>query len=210
MHPFLTRLGVRPEIQTYFRPFYRADNFGNLIFPYGDAGEHFGFAFHRLPLTDDCWLAGNLHFPQVRRVILSASALDAVSWLNKKYHSFAATQNLFFVALGAGISDGQLSWIRRNFSGKKIQLIFGNDLLGRLADLKVAAALLGRPLSLYMDGEEKILVQFRSRNFCFSQETFSLSAFERAAGVRFGVPASKPLKYNSYFEELKAEAGLLI
>jgi hypothetical protein len=210
MHAYLTRLGVRPEVQSYFRPFYRADNLGNLIFPYGNAGEHFGFAFHRLPLTDDCWLAGNLHFPQVRRVILSASALDAVSWLNKKYHSFAGTQNLLFVALGTGISDAQLRWIRENFSGKKCQLLFSKDLLGRLADLKVAAAWRGMPLSLYLEGDEKVLVHFRSRNFCFSQEKFSLFAFERAAGVRFGVPATKPLKHNSFFEELKAEAGLMI
>jgi len=210
MHPYLSRLGIRPEVQAYFRSFYRADDLGNLIFPYGDVLEHFGFSFHHVPLTDDCWLAGNLHFPQVRRVILSTSALDAVSWLNKKYHSFSTAQNLLFVALGAGISSVQLGWIRENFSCKKCQLIFGKDLLGRLADLKVAAVLPGWPLSLYLEGEEKVLVNFRSRNFCFSQETFSLSAFEREAGVRFGVPASKPLNHNSFFEELKAEAGLLI
>src|SRR5215217_5659410 len=177
MHAYLTRLGLRPEVQTYFRPFYESDELGNLLFPFGDEGEHFGFAFHRLPLTDNCWLAGNLHFPQVSLVILSASALDAVSWLNKKYHSFLATQNLLFVALGAGISHAQLRWIRENFSGKKCLLIFGNDVLGRIADLKVAAALRGWPLSIYLAADGQLLVNFRSENFFFSQETFSLAAF---------------------------------
>nr|WP_294791042.1 hypothetical protein [uncultured Mucilaginibacter sp.] len=210
MHPYLSRLGVRPEVQEYFRLFYCADDLGNLIFPHGDVEEHFGFAFHRLPLTDDCWLAGNLCFPQVRRVILSASALDAVSWLNKKYDAFTSTQNLLFVALGTGISEVQLDWIRGNFSAKKCQLIFSNDLLGRLADLKVAAALRGWPLSVYADAEEKLIVNFRTANFCFRQDALSLSAFERAAGVRFGVSAPKPRSHHSFFEELKAEAGLLI
>lgn len=210
MHPYLTRLGVKPEVQSYFRPFYKSDELGNLLFPFGDDCEHFGFAFHRLPLTDDCWLAGNLHFPQVRLVILSASALEAVSWLNKKYHSFSVTQNLLFVALGAGISDAQLRWIWENFSGKKCLLIFGKDLLGRIADLKVAAALRGWPVSIYLAADEQLMVNFRSANFSFSQETFSLAAFERTAGIRFRIPASKPLKHNSFFEELKAEAGLLI
>jgi hypothetical protein len=208
MHPYLTRLGVRPEVQAYFRPCYRTSDLGNLLFPYGDEGEHFGFAFHRVPVTDDCWLAGSIHFPQVRMVILSTSALDAVSWLNKKYNAFTATENLLFVALGGGISDAQLHWIRDKFSRKKCHLIFSNDLLGRLADLKVAAALHGWPLSLYADPEEKVTINFRTANFCFSQETLSLSAFERAAGIRFGVSTSKPRKYNSFFEELQAEAGL--
>jgi hypothetical protein len=37
-----------------------------------------------------------------------------------------------------------------------------------------------------------------------------MAAFEKAAGVRFGVAADKPKLYNTYFDELKAEAGLSI
>lgn len=208
MHPYLTRLGIRPEVQRYFRPFFRADEFGNLIFPYGDDREHFGFAFHRVPITDECWLAGNLHYAQVRLVILSASALDAVSWLNKKYYSIPFAQNLLFISLGAGISEAQLYWLKEELKGKKYQFIFTNDLLGRMADLKVAAAIRGWRTSVYVAADEKIAVSFRAANFLFSQGAFSLSAFEQAAGVRFGIPAIKPKLHISFFDELKAEAGL--
>lgn len=210
MHPYLIRLGIRPEVQRFFRPFYTSDALGNLVFAYGEEAEHFGFAFHKVPVTDTFWLAGNLQFSQVRLVILSASALDAVSWLNKKLPAFPQTENLLFVAFGAGISDAQVLWIRTHLEGKAFRLLFGRDVLGRMADLKLAAAIRGWSLSVYLTGNEKVIINFRHFHFSFSQEQFSLAAFEKAAGVRFGVATDKPKVYNSYFDELKAKAGLLI
>jgi hypothetical protein len=210
MHPYLTRLGIRPEVQRFFRPFYTTDDLGNMVFAYGGEAEHFGFAFHKVPVTDTFWLAGNLQFSQVRLVILSASALDAVSWLNKKLPAFPQTENLLFVAFGAGISDAQVLWIRTHLEGKAFRLLFGRDVLGRMADLKLAAAIKGWSLSVYLTGNEKVIINFRHFHFSFSQEQFSLAAFEKAAGVRFGVATDKPKVYNSYFDELKAKAGLLI
>lgn len=209
MHPYLTRLGVRPEVQRFFRPFYQVDAIGNLLFAYGEEYEHFGFGFHRVPVTGELWLAGNLQLSQVRLVILSASALDAVAWLNKKLPAFPNTENLLFVSLGAGISEAQVLWIRKHLAGKQYRLLFGNDLLGRMADLKLAAALKGWPLSVFLAEKERITVDFRSRHFVFSQETLSLFSFEKAAGVRFGIATDKPKVYTTFFEELKAKAGLL-
>ncbi|WPU96450.1 hypothetical protein SNE25_13060 [Mucilaginibacter sabulilitoris] len=208
MHPYLTRLGIRSEVQRFFRPFYTSDALGNLVFAYGEAAEHFGFAFHKVPVTDGFWFAGNLAFSQVRLVILSASALDAVSWLNKKLPAFPQTENLLFVALGAGISDAQLLWIGTNFANKQVRLLFGRDLLGRIADLKLAAAIKGWPLSVYLGQRDQLIIYFRNRHFVFRREQFSLAAFERVAGVRFGVATDKPKVYPTFFDELKAEAGL--
>jgi hypothetical protein len=209
MHPYFTRLGVRPEVQHFFRSFYRVDAIGNLLFPYDEETEHFGFAFHKVPVTDGFWLAGNLQLSQVRLVILSASALDAVSWLNKKAAAFPQTGNLLFVSLGAGVREAQVIWIRKHLAGKQFRLLFGRDVLGRMADLKLAAAIKGWPLSVYLSGGEQVAVSFRSRIFSFSQEQFSLAAFEKASGVRLGVATDKARVYNSFFDELKAEAGLL-
>jgi len=210
MHAYFTRLGIRPEVQDFFRPFYRVDAIGNLWFTYGDETEHFGFAFHKVPVTDGFWLAGNLQFSQVRLVILSASALDAVSWLNKKTAAFPQTGNLLFVALGAGVCKAQMLWIRTHLAGKQFRLLFGRDVLGRMTDLKLAAAIRGWPLSVYLGDGEQVVVCFRQRHFSFSQEQFSLAAFEKDAGVRFGIAADKPKVHNSFFDELKAEAWLLI
>lgn len=208
MHPYFTRLGIRPEVQHFFWPFYRVDAIGNLLFAYGEETEHFGFAFHKVPVTDGFWLAANLQFSQVRLVILSASALDAVSWLNKKVAAFPQTENLLFVSLGAGVNDAQLLWIRKHLGRKSFRLLFGRDVLGRMADLKLAAAIKGWPLAVYLGKGEQVVVSFRQHHFSFSQEQFSLAAFERAAGVRFGVATDKPKVYNTFFDELKAEARL--
>jgi hypothetical protein len=208
MHPYLTRLGVRPEVQRFFRPFFTTDALGNLVFAYGGECEHFGFAFHRVPVTDGVWLAGNLAFSQVRLVILSASALDAVSWLNKNGAAFPHTDNLLFVALGAGMSDLQVLWLREHLMSRQFRLLFGRDLLGRMSDLKLAAAIKGWSLSVYLDEDEQVTFIFRSRILSLSQKNFSLAAFEKAAGVRFGIATDKPKVYNSFFDELKAEAGL--
>jgi hypothetical protein len=210
MHAYFTRLGIRPEVQRFFRPFHGVDETANLLFVYGEEAEHFGFAFHKVPVTDGFWLAGNLHFSQVRLVILSASALDAVSWLNKKGATFPQTENLLFVSLGAGVSDVQLLWMRKHLAGKQFRLLFGRDLLGRMADLKMAAAIKGWPVSVYLGAGEQVVVCFRQHHFFFRQENFSLAAFEKAAGIRFGVATDKPKVHNSFFDELLAEAGLLI
>jgi len=210
MHPYLTRLGVRPEVQRFFRPFYRVDAIGNLLFAYGEEFERFGFGFHKVPVTGELWLAGNLQFSQVRLVILAASALDAIAWLNKKLPAFPQTENLLFVSLGAGIRDAQLLWIREHLAGKQYRLILGNDLLGRMADLKLAAAIRGWPLSVYRTEKEQVIIEFRARHFSFRQEQFSLFAFEKAAGVRFGMATDKPKLYNTCFDELQAGAGLLV
>lgn len=209
MHPYFTRLRVRSEVQRFFRPFYDVDDIGNLLFAYGEDWEHFGFAFHKVPVTDSLWLAGNVHFPQVHLVILSASALDAVAWLNKKLPRFPQIENVLFVSLGAGISDKQVLWIREHLAGKRYRLLFGNDLLGRMADLKLAAAIRGWPISLYLAEKGQVIIDFRSRHFSFSQENFSLFAFEKMAGVRFGVRTDKPKSFNTFFDELRARAGLL-
>ena len=58
MHPYLTRLGVLPEVQALFEDSYHTAGHGDLIFDYGDAVEHYGMAFHKIPVSNHCWLAG--------------------------------------------------------------------------------------------------------------------------------------------------------
>ncbi len=206
MHPYLTRLGVSAEVQDFFGPFYTSDDAGNLCFWYGKEMEHFGFGFHRVPVSADLWLAGNLHFSQVRQVIISSSALDAVSWLKKKAAFLSHTENLLFISTGAGLKSEQISWIRDCLYGKAFCLIYGNDFLGRLTCLKIAAGLRRLPLEVYADGSESISVRFRSRTFSFSQKTFSLHNFEKAANFRFGIRCDQPKGYLTFFDELKADA----
>ncbi len=206
MHPYFSRLQVRPEVQEFFKPNYTVDRLGNLVFPYGEPFEHFGFAFHKVPASEHLWIAGNTNYSQVRQVIICSSAMEAISWLNKNYHSFPITDNLLFLATGAGVQTKHILWIKVHLPGKEFYMVFGRDMLGRIADVKTAAGLRGWPLEIYHEGDN-IVVSFRSRIFVFNQEKFSLNSFEKAAGYRFHITAYKPKGFDSFFDELKANAG---
>src|SRR5665213_3126657 len=148
MHPYLTRLGVSVTVQEFFEPFYTVDETGNLCFWYGKELEHFGFGFHKVPVSADVWLAGNLNFSEVRQIIICGCALDAVSWLKKKAVFLSHTENLLFISTGAGSQQEHINWINEQLHGKAFCLIYGNDLFGRLACLKMAAALRRLPLDI--------------------------------------------------------------
>lgn len=205
MHPFLTRLAVGAAVQDFFEPFYRNDEQGNLIFDYGDGVEHFGFAFHKIPVSRNFWMAGNRNFSQIREVVICCSAMEAVSWLKNKQSVFQEYDNLLLLSAGTVVRDEHSQWLGKAFVNKDFRFVFGHDLPGRIADLKLAAGIRRWPLKLYLDNND-ITVSFRSRCFSFSQDTFSLSAFEKAAKFRFGVTCDKPGAYNSYFDLLKASA----
>ena len=203
MHPFLTRLGVAQQVQDFFEPFFRVDDLGNPLFDYGDGVEHFGFAFHKVPVSKNFWMAGCRSFSQVRQVIICASAMEAVSWLKNKQTAFGSFDGLLLLSVGAAVRNEHGKWLNRNLRNKELRLVFGSDLLGRVADLKLAAAIHGWPLEIYHDND-RLSVSFRSQVFSFSQENFSLNAFEKAAKYRFGIPCDKPKGYDSYFDLLKA------
>jgi hypothetical protein len=205
MHSFLTRLGVDMQVQQFFEPFFRTDHLGNLLFEYGDGVEHFGFSFHKVPVSQNFWMAGNRNFSQIRQVVICASAMEAVSWLKNKQTAFSNWDGLLMLSIGAAARPVHLRWLTQNLRNKEFRLVFGRDLLGRLTDLKLAAAIRGCPLEIHIENEQ-VVICFRSRHFSFSQEVFSLSAFEHAAKYRFGISADKPKDFDSYFDLLKATA----
>jgi hypothetical protein len=203
MHPYLTRLGVPPEVQRFFQPFYHADPQGNLVFPYGNDTESFGFAFHRIPDTEMLWIAGNTNYQMVRKVFICASALEAIAYLTTKLPTFNSLDNLIFLSAGVRPNTDQIRWVGRNLSGKLFKLVFGKDILGRVCDLKMAAGISNMPVAIFIS-DDNVHVNFRFKNHVFAIQDFSLNAFERKTGHRFNIPAQKPLVYDSYLEQLKA------
>jgi hypothetical protein len=204
MHPFLTRLGVRPEVQRFFQPYYHADAAGNLLFRYGDDLEHYGFAFHRIPATQQFWIAGNSNFAMIRQVFICASALEAIACLTICFSRFNHLDNLLFISTGLRPCTHQIQWLHSNLSGKKFSLVFSRDILGRICDLKIAAGISRIPVAVFIS-DDVVHVSFRHKNYVFSTNDFSLSALEKKSGYRFNMSAQKPPAYDSFFEQLKAQ-----
>jgi hypothetical protein len=154
-------------------------------------------------------MGGNLQFPQVRQAMVCSSAMEAISWLNNNYSSFGSLDNLLFLAVGARVSDTHIRFMVKYLAGKTFGLLFGNELLGHIACLKVAAGIRQVPVAIYCR-KEIVQVVFRSVIFKFQQAEFSLPAFERSAKFRFKIPAYKPKGFASFFDQLKANANLIL
>jgi len=208
MHPFLTRLGVRPQVQHFFSEYYTTDNTGNLVFAYGAQTEHFGLGFHRVPLSNELWKAGEINFSTVRQVIVCSSAMEAIAYFGFNFSSFNRAGNPLFLATGARPQSAQINWITQNLSGKAFTLIFGNDLLGRICDLKVAAGIAKIPAAITFNPDDNIKVTFRNAEYVIPADTFSLNAFEKASGYRFGIRTSKPKEYDSFLDQLKSNSKI--
>ena len=147
-HPYLTHLGVRQEVQDFFAPFIRSDNNNNLLFDYGDVVEHFGMAFHRIPVSENFWIAGSTNFSTVSQVVICSSAMEAIAFFHYNYYRCSRPGQLLFLSTGTQPMAEQFLWLRNNLADKEFLLVFGDDLLGRIAALKTAAAIRALPLSV--------------------------------------------------------------
>lgn len=189
MNAYLTRLGIRTEVQEWLAPYYYTNDAGNLCFAYAGDTEVYGLAFHRVPQNGGCWIAGAGNL--VSQTVICSSAMEAIAWLN--CHT-VNLEHLQVIATGAKISLPPLP------KSKKV-LVFGNDLLGRICDLKAAAILDRHPVEISMDGEE-LQISFRTKRYSLNAETFSLNAFERLSGYRFHSKTSKPRQHSSWLNQL--------
>ena len=208
MHPYLTRLGVRQAVQDFFSPFYHSDGDGNLYFAYTVGFEHYGLAFHRLPLSSGCWLAGNLSLAQVSQVIICTSSMGAIAWLELHAHKITERHSLLFFSAGGAVQTAHIDWLRKNCGNKEVILALGNDPLSRLSALQLAAGLRGFALQVCYLAEEKVQIRFRGHSYLLNLEKLSLNAFEKMSGFRFRVLSSTPKHHSTFFEQLKAAAGL--
>ena len=204
MHPFLTKLGIRPEVQEFFSPYYSGDRSGNLVFPYGRYSETYGLAFHHVPATENYWLAGS-DLALAGEIFICGSAMEAVAWLHIHYRAYNQTDNLLFLSTGTRPCGEHFFRLKQGIKGKRIALLYGNDLLGRVCDLKTAAALRNQPAAVSLDNEN-VTVTFRSKIYSCSRQCFSLNAFEKQSAYRFHVRTLKPKTANTWLDLLRSGA----
>ncbi|WP_295668133.1 hypothetical protein [uncultured Mucilaginibacter sp.] len=196
MDPELTALGVPEAVQAFF-------DVPELMFNYGGHFEHFGTGFHRVPTTPNLWLAGK---ELAREVIITSTAMEAIAYLSVNLHRYSDLDTLSFIALGNLPHYGQLQWIKSHYPKRKFTLVFGKDLLGRLADIRVAAGLKNQAVRL-LRTDLQIQIMCNDEVYRFDPEVLSLSAFEKASGLRTGFRTSKPKEFDTYLEQLKYHAN---
>jgi hypothetical protein len=196
MNDLLTALGVSPQVQALF-------NIGDLVFDYGDSFEQFECGFHKVPACQNLWRSGNEFASQV---IITNSVMEAVAFAQLNLQKNPDLDALFFISIGNGFYPAKLNWIRKRLKKRKFTLVFGDDLLGRLQDIKVATALRNRKVTLHWS-DPNITIKTGARNFKMNSDKISLASFEREAGIRTAVRTSKPLNRMTFLEQLKYQAN---
>ncbi|MDB5143357.1 MAG: hypothetical protein JWQ66_2070 [Mucilaginibacter sp.] len=192
MNEILTRLGVSAEIQALFNIQQE------LRFDYGDSFEHFYEGGHLVPTTQNLWRAGN---ELAALLIIAPSAMELISFMSLNVRKFPDRENLLFIAMGNNCNTAKLQWIRSRYKKRKFILVYGNDLVGRLSDIKIATGLRGKSTMLSWS-ESFVFCSIGNRNFKLEQDQISLAAFERQAGIRTLIRTAKPFPHNTYLEQL--------
>jgi len=196
MNAYLTKLGVPSKIQQFFAV-------GEPIFDFGNESECFSETTHRVPVTNNLWMAGDV---LARQVIITFSAMEAVALLTLNQTNYPNYNELLFIATGARVGNGQLKWIKQNLKGREFTLAFGNELIGRLTDIKVAAAIRSKSVRLaFEDGN--VIAWLKEKKIAFQEDKLSLHAFETAFGVRTTIRTCKPLNQLTFLDELKYDTS---
>lgn len=197
MNPVLKGLGISAEVQAFFH----ADD---LCFDYGGVSEIYEEGLHFVPTTTGIWLAGNRYGTEV---IITHSAMEAIAWFAVNHRRYADPAALALISLGNLPSREQLSWVQRSFPRRKFTLVFGNCLLGKLADIRVAVMLKGKSISMSWQ-KKKAVVCFQGCTACFEESQCSLHRFENQFGVRSGIRTSKPALHVTYLTQLQHDSRI--
>ncbi|NHA02549.1 hypothetical protein G7092_02010 [Mucilaginibacter sp. HC2] len=185
----LNKLGVPRNVRLFFEPFYQVLTDGSILFAFGDDFEHVGINYHRVPIAVNPWIAGSGPL-----VFISFSAIEAISFLSCHAHSFPDLTLLQFIAVGC-------HWNNFSHSQGKITLLFGQDILGRLSDIKVSTALRNKQAAIRYRDDGRFVIEGHT----FSEEQLTLNAFEKTKGIRSGIRTQKPRHFNTFFEQLKQQ-----
>jgi hypothetical protein len=196
MNALLTKLGVPPGVQAFF-------NADELWFNYSGHFEHFTTGFHLVPTTQNLFVAGSR---AAKELIIASSVMEAMAFLTLMSHRYPNLYDLSVIAMGNLPYPDQLYWIKSRWQKRKITLVFGNDVLGRLTDIKVAAGIRNKLVRFSLQ-ENRVAVTCNHIHYRFDPDMLTLNQFEKTAGIRTGIRTAKPKKFDTYLDQLQYDAN---
>jgi hypothetical protein len=198
---YLTRLGILNEVQALFQNTFNVDdNVGGISFDYGDDEiEHYSFAFHKVPSIPTFWKAGDTDNNIITDVVISSSAMNSIAYMSYKFKFYSNTANILFLSTGSRLYDSHLDLIK-TFKKKRITMIFNDDFFGKVADIKVAAALLNQPIKFTIE-QDNIIIGFKEKDITFDSLNLSLNTFRKAFNVRIPKLRTQKSRSVNYVQE---------
>lgn len=191
---------IRPEIADFFKSYFQSGTDGRNLFNYGHtAFETWTTGLHRIPTTQEIWLAGAAAPDIITDLYISYSAADLICFTSQRPHYLLrCPEQQAFAALGLLPTSKQVQFLKSIFPYARWHLLFHHDLLGDIADASIAAWFNNRQVSFRYKATQIIGI-YRNKAYYFDISTFSLHRFELATGLRAGMRTHKPPSgFNSF------------
>lgn len=185
---------LKPEVIRLFTPFFQYID-GRFLFNYDKtAVESWEPGLHRVPSTCEFWLAHAGHPNLVTDLYISHSAAELFFFASQRsFNLLKYPEQVAFAAAGLLPSATQVNALKAAFPFARWHLLFGPELLGRIADAAVASWYKGRSVSFRLRNDQ-VIISYCGKPFALEIRFFSLSRFERVTGLRAGMRTHKPLR----------------
>ena len=212
MLPILAALGIKPQVQYFFEPWLEVSSETELQFSYTDQAinrkkrEVINAHGSLIPSTTGIWCAGAHHPNTVRHNFLFYSAIEVFSFCTINTGWLARPGNVAFSALGLCPIASQVEVLRSRFPNARLHTVFGNDVIGRITDCKVALWA-KRKDAHFQVHQDIIIAQYNSKTFRIPEPIFSLNLFEKKSSLRAGIRTHKPKAGFATFLELLKEGS---
>ncbi|UEG51447.1 hypothetical protein LLH06_10725 [Mucilaginibacter daejeonensis] len=105
------------------------------------------------------------------------------------------------IALGNVPLPKQIRYLCARYKNRRFELIFGNDLLAPLIDIKIALALKQQWVTFTLV-KDQVAISCNQGTRQFSLDRLSLSAFQKAFGLRTSVRTRKSKRHTYFLNEL--------
>lgn len=165
--------------------------------------EYWSDAMHRIPASQEMWLANATYPDLITDLYIGCSAADLVCFTSQRPQGLLKhPEQLAYAALGLLPNTQQVNHLKALFPFARWHLLFTPDLLGKIADASIAAWLKTNRVSFRLSAD-RITARYRDRLFQFEPDSFSLHRFELATGMRSGVRTHKPPRGYLSFSDLQ-------
>ena len=205
MFEVLTELGIHEKVQFFFRGMFTVDAGGLLTFCYGQHTELFGPDYHRVPATTLTWIAGDLTLNSTRTLVICSSAMDAIAFLSANFGSYQRIDQLLFISVGLLVCQSHIDLIRTISFGRKVCLVMPGHVLGAISDIKLAIGICGYRVTVRIEPEGFVNINFRNQVYNFKPDELSLSAFEKKTKFRSRIRTYKAKQGSGFLNLIQGE-----
>ncbi|WP_345212742.1 hypothetical protein [Mucilaginibacter gynuensis] len=146
---------------------------------------------HEVPLSG-LFVVAFCNLPRlVMQVYLFCTGLEMLCFCNLRPDVLNNQINVAFVALGLCPDQQDIKQLRTRYPFANFNCVFGNDLLGKVLDCKVAMWYHDRDLSTLCDGTT-VIFKYENKVIRLNADRVSLDIFKRTMRLKTNIKTLKP------------------